>query len=297
MTRVGIAFVVLASLVPLRADAHDVDADTLIGRGLELRRAGNSTEALELFQRAHRAAPSPRTFGQMGLVETSLAHWSEAETHLLASLATPQDGWVQKNRPFLEQALDKTKDHLGELVVSGRPGTKVFVAGKVIGTLPLAAPVRVVEGDFPVTATADTFKPFLARVSVKGGARTAITIVLEPVDVASPLSPVSEPPTAAEPPRGSLRRWTGAALAVAGAGALAWGVTWIALDSRESCGSLQAGACQNVYDTKTAGWILTAGGSALALTGGVILFSSLHTAKPDLAFGITPKSFLLQAHF
>ena len=70
------------------AQAAEPTADDLIVRGLELRRAAKPGEALELFQRAHALAPSPRTMGQIGLVEASLEHWLDAETHLTASLAT-----------------------------------------------------------------------------------------------------------------------------------------------------------------------------------------------------------------
>ena len=66
------------------ARAAEPGADELITRGLELRRQAKPEQALEMFQRAHALAPSPRTLGQMGLVEASLEHWLDAETHLTA---------------------------------------------------------------------------------------------------------------------------------------------------------------------------------------------------------------------
>ena len=80
-----------------------------------------------MFRRAHALAPSARTFGQMGLVETSLKRWVDAETHLAMSLSNPDDGWVDKNRTFLDEALAICRQHVGELVVSGPAGAEVFV--------------------------------------------------------------------------------------------------------------------------------------------------------------------------
>lgn len=297
MTRIAITLAFLAGLTPARARASDVDPDVLIGRGLDLRRAGKSTEALELFRRAHREAPSPRTLGQMGLVETSLARWTDADIHLSASLATPDDAWVRQNRSFLEQALARTKDHIGELVISGRPGTEVSFGGKALGALPLAEPLRTTEGAFLLTATAATFKPFSVSVTIKGGSRTAVTIVLEPIAVAAPNPPAMESFALSEAPASSGRRKTGVALAAAGVGALTWGIAWIALDNHGACGSIQSGACGTVYDTRTAGWILAASGGALALTGGALLLSTFHPANSELAFAITPRSLLLQTRF
>ncbi|HSS40143.1 MAG TPA: hypothetical protein VLT58_15355, partial [Polyangia bacterium] len=48
------------------------EAEALISRALELRRAGHPTDALQLLRQAHDNAPSARTLGHMGLVETSL---------------------------------------------------------------------------------------------------------------------------------------------------------------------------------------------------------------------------------
>ncbi len=297
MTRAALASVLLVTAISAGARANDVAPDALIIKGLDLRRAGRSVEALEFFRRAHREAPSPRTLGQMGLVEASLAHWMDADVHLAASLTTPDDAWVHKNRPFLEQALGRAKTHIGELVVGGRPGTTVTFAGRALGALPLAGPVRVVEGDFLLTATAATFKPFSLSVTIKGGSRTAVTIVLEPIAVAAPNPPVTESLAVSEAPASSGRRKTGVALAAAGVGALTWGITWIALDNHDACGSVRSGACGTVYDTRTAGWILAAGGGALALTGGALLLSTFHPANSELALAITPRSLLLQARF
>ena len=296
MSRAALAVFIALTALSAGARARDVDPDTLIAQGLELRRAGKSAEALELFRKAHQQAPSPRTLGQMGLVEASLARWIDGDGHLSASIATPDDAWVRKNRPFLDQALDRARMHIGELVISGRPGATVSLAGTALGVLPLAGPVRSLEGNYALSASGNGFKPFSTNVVIKGGARTAVVIVLEPID-APAAAPAKDPFTAADGPASSTKRWAGLTLAAAGIVALTWGIVWIELDSHNTCGSLQAGSCGTVYDTRPAGWILTAGGSAAALAGGVLLFSTLHVSNPDLTVAISPSSLQLAGRF
>src|SRR3954471_22202454 len=134
------------------ARAADPTADDLIVRGLELRRAANPGEALEMFQHAHALAPSPRTLGQMGLVETSLERWIDAEAHVTTALMTPGNLWVRKNRMFLDQALMLCRDHIGELVVTGPNGTDVAIDNIRLGTLPFVQRARLAEGRAIVTA-------------------------------------------------------------------------------------------------------------------------------------------------
>lgn len=290
-----VALILVVNLAPALARADD-DPDVLIMRGLDLRRAGRSTDALALFRRAYEVAPSPRTLGQMGLVESSLQLWANAESHLVAALATPEDAWVHRNRHFLELARARTKEHVGELVITGPPGIEVSLGEKPIGSLPLAAPVRLVEGDIAIHATSDGYKPFSLEVSIKGGSRTAVSIVLDRIDL-SPRNPeIQDPVSTAAKPRAS-RLWTGTTLAVAGAGALAWGISWIALDGRHDCSGGQSTGCASTYDTRTPGILLAVGGGALALAGSVLLYSSLHPAASNVTLGMTTCSLRFEARF
>ncbi|HEY4395226.1 MAG TPA: tetratricopeptide repeat protein [Polyangia bacterium] len=280
---------------PGAAWAHgpDQDPDVLIKRGLELRRAGKSEEALELFRRAHESAPCPRTLGQMGLVESSLQLWIEADSHLTAALATPDDAWVHKNRRFLEQAVVRAREHVGELMITGPPGAKIAVAGKSIGALPLPAPIRIAEGDVAVSASSDGAKPYAIDVSIKGGARAAISIVLEPIDLAAPRLAEQAQPFVASPSPKKTRLGLGASLAAGGLAALVWGVTWMAVDGQSSCAG-----CRTAYETRTPGLLLIGGGSALALAGGALIFWALHPSEPTTArVGVSSRSVQFEARF
>ncbi len=292
----SVVLLIAAHVDPALARADDADPDVLIRRGLDFRRAGRSAEALALFRRAYEEAPSPRTLGQMGLVESSLQLWADAEAHLVATLATPSDAWVHRNRQFLDQARERTKEHMGDLVITGPPGTKVSLGERPIGALPLAAPVHLVEGEITIDATSAGHKPFSLDLSIKGGARAAVSIVLEPIDLAAHDSEVQEV-VALSPPARHWRLWTGTTLAVAGAGALIWGIAWIALDGRPDRGAGQPASYATTYDTRTPGMLLAAGGGALALAGGVLLHSALHRAPLNVTLGLTTHSLRFEARF
>ena len=288
------------------ARAADPTADELITRGLELRRQAKPEQALEMFQRAHAISPSQRTLGQMGLVETSLEHWMDAEAHLTAAAATPGDPWVKKNHAFLDQALGVCRGHIGELVVTGPAGTDVAVDGKHVGTLPATQPVRLVEGNTVVAANNTGFKDFSKTVAIAGGAKTSLAIVLDPVDkrpaialsAPAPLPPPPPAPSLAapEPSRSGWKTATGVGMVAAGAGLIAWGVVWIAIDGDDACATTGP-ACLSVRDTKTAGWILTAMGAAAAAGGTVLLVTGRHRDGASVALGATPTSLSLSGRF
>jgi hypothetical protein len=312
MTRAVTFTLLFLSVARLAFAADERAADAMITRGLELRREGKSVEALEMLQRAHAIAPSPRSLGQLGLVELSLDHWSEAEDHLAASIVTDQDPWVHKNRALLDQALSLAKSHVGQIALSGPDGATVTIGGKIIGTLPHAQPVRVGEGTAIVTATAPGFKQFILSVPVQAGMETPLKIALDPVDVrppapsnSAPVSPPSPTPSATPSPTPELsthyswRTWTGGTLVGVGAGVAGWGVAWIVLDGRTTSGTCTPGApagCLPVYNTKTAGWILTAGGAATAAVGGFLLYGAKKSGS-DVTIGFGPTSLLLGGHF
>lgn len=288
-----LSLLVFGGLGSARARGSDNAPDTLIMRGLELRRMGRSKEALEMFRRAHASAPCPRTLGQMGLVESSLQLWTDADADLTAALATPDDLWVHKNRQFLAQAMDRAREHIGELVITGPPGAAIAVAGKPIGALPLLAPIRLAEGDVAVSATSGGAKTYSVDVSIKGGGRAAISIILDPIDLVLPAPPSEAQPFVSSPSPRKTRLRLGASLGITGVAALVWGIVWIAIDGRPSCAG-----CGSSYDTRTSGLLLVGGGSALALAGGALVFSALHLGAPtNTTIGLANRSVQLETRF
>jgi hypothetical protein len=300
-----VAVLFWATSLSVGAVAAEPSADGLIEQGLGLRREGKPDQALELFRQAHALAPSPRTLGQMGLVETSLERWVDGENHLAVSLANPDDRWVAKNRAFLDEALGLCRSHVGDLLVSGPPGTEIFVGGRSVGTLPAVPALRLAEGSVTVSASAPGTKPFERTVTIRPGARSALVIALDPI-VATPVvvtpAPAATAPgpaqliTTAPPTRSgsspsTWHSWVGVSLAVAGAAAIGWGVYWIAIDGNGAPGTNQ------LYNTRTPGLILASAGAAAVIGGAVIFFTGRHPSESTVAVGLTPGSVLLQGRF
>lgn len=300
-----IAALLWATSLSIAAMAAEPGADALIEQGLNLRRDGKPEQALEMFRKAHALAPSPRTFGQMGLVETSLKNWVEGEKHLSVSLANPDDRWVAKNRAFLDEALGLCRSHVGDLVVSGPAGAEVFVGGQSVGTLPAVPALRLAEGTVTVSASAPGSKPFEHAVAIRPGARSALVIALDPIPptpavaASAPVAPAPAPLITTAPPihqestPSSWHTWAGVSLAVAGAAAVGWGIYWIAVDGN-STGDPKK---HLGYNTQTPGLILAGAGVAAVAGGAWIFFTGRRATEPAVAVGLTPSSILLQGRF
>jgi hypothetical protein len=308
-----IAALIWTASLSVGARAAEPSADALIEQGLDLRRGGKPEQALELFRQAHAIAPSPRTFGQMGLVETSLKRWVDGENHLSLSLANPDDHWVAKNRAFLDEALGSCRRHVGDLVVSGPAGAEVFVAGQSIGTLPAVPALRLAEGTVAVSASAPGSKPFEKSVTIRPGARSTLVIALAPI-VAMPVAPPAAPAAAAVPAPAptplittepathresrpsNWHTWGGVSLAVAGAAALGWGLYWIAIGNGDT-GQTDNNHQELLYATRTPGLIIAGAGAAAVAGGALIYFTGRHPADSAIALGLTPGSILLRRSF
>jgi len=287
--------------------ADDKAADAMIAKGLELRREGRSLEAVAIFQKANEIAPSPRSAGQLGLAESAIDRWGDAEQHLNTSLASPEDPWVKDHRALLEQALTLVGSRMGQIRLTGPAGAVIVISGKSAGTLPLAMPVRVNAGPALVTATASGFRQFEMSVPVEAGKETQLNIVLEAIPLSSAPAPLPATTAAAVSPvravevqpQSSWRTWTGASLIGVGAAMAAWGIVWIAIDGHSSSGSCTAGApsnCVPVYNTKTVGYVLTGVGVATSAAGAVLLYSG-RTHGSDVSVAVGPSALFLTGRF
>jgi hypothetical protein len=178
------------------ADAAEVEA--LIAKGNELRRAGTPGPALPYFQKAYELARSPRTSGQLGLAELAAGYPVDAVDHLESALQSPNDPGIVKYRKMLTDALTLARSQIGNLAVDGAPaGAEVVVDGRVVGVLPLSAPVRLAARDVEVVVRSPGYEPLKRLVSIAGGQRQALTINLEKIEKPAELPP---PPQAARPP-------------------------------------------------------------------------------------------------
>ncbi len=291
--------------------ADSSETERLIREGNDLRRAGNVGAALPLFQRAHSLAHTPRTAAQLGLVEFSLGYSLEAEAHLMQALSSPNDPWVSSSHAVLIDVLAKVRATIGELAVSGTPtGAEVFLNGRSVGHLPLAAPLRTSQGPATIEIRASDHASASSTIEVTGGRRKEVTLHLtaapteltraalpEKTDQVDGLSLKQGPDRPLRPPAGnagnegrgrSIVGWSlvGAGLASAAGGAI-W--LWWARD----CQPMTGFECSRESPSSIPGLVLVGGGAAAALTGGLML---LTRPSPRIQLGLTGGSVFLMGH-
>ena len=242
---VGVAaLALLLTAAPAGAASAKDDADAAIARGVALRRQGEDARALEEFQRAKAAWPSPRASAQVGLALQALGRWAEAESEIEAAIHEEQDPWILKNRSTLEGALDVIRQHVGRLEILGSPeGAEIFVEQRRVGVLPLRQPVRVTAGTVGLEVRAVGYLPVTRNISIAAGMLSRETVKLTP-DPAAIAPPPGDPRTSEaesessrERPSTSSHDWHLPAAWTVGAGGvvlLAGGVTALFVRSSRS---------------------------------------------------------------
>jgi hypothetical protein len=240
-------------------------------------------QALGLFERARELERSGRPHGLLGLTEPLLKKWDRSEQHLNAALALTGDPWVEKNqnRVHLMNALNTVREHIGELTVAGTPaGAQVWVNGQSHGTLPLAAPIHVGEGESNVQVTAPGYQPFVRSVTVRGRRATSrLDVALEKVKTVE-VSPIARAPreNGGGTEQSSPTPWQRAAgFALVGAGVLSMvgGSIYLVRVNRSDCSELPMGAMCNTRKASSApGWALLGAGLAAGIGGGVMLYQN-----------------------
>src|SRR5437868_6723538 len=177
LARALATLVCLAAAAAPAAAAGPDDAEALIKQGNDLRRSGDDQGALPLLARAYQAQPGPRTAVQLGLVEEALGRWGDADEHLTIGLRAGGDAWIARNRKTIEAALRVVKPHVGRIEITGEPaGAEVLVGGRRVGTVPLAAPVRVSEGSIDVELRAPGYRHGFRTLTVRGGQYQPVVI-------------------------------------------------------------------------------------------------------------------------
>ena len=154
------------------AGGRSGEAEALIRQGVELRAQKKDERALPLFEKAYQISRTPRTAGQLGLVEMALGYFVDAEKYLSEAVASPDHPWVAKNLATLKAQLATAKSQIGELYIVGEPaGAEVLVNGKAVGKLPLSTPIRLDKGRADVQVRAPGYVASTDTVTMVGGKR------------------------------------------------------------------------------------------------------------------------------
>jgi tetratricopeptide (TPR) repeat protein len=175
----------------LRADAQaqdsgrpeNQDADKFVAEGIELRARGKDDEALGAFQKAAEIDPgSVRVQIHLALVHQALGNWLLADEYLSQALARQNHPYVNRHRQALEDAKRVIDANIGRLEIEGEPaGAEVRLNGRLVGTLPLTAPIRSTVGSFMLEVRHDGHYPARRPITIIGGGLVREAVQLEPL--------------------------------------------------------------------------------------------------------------------
>jgi hypothetical protein len=166
--------------------------------------AGALAVALDIYREAYALFPTPRGTAQLGLCEEQLGELGPAESHIDEALKQRKDPWIRQKQKDLRAALKRIQKQAGTLNISGTPdGSEILVNGRLIGSLPLAAPVRVATGTVKVHARKKGYTPVeqMVDVSARGSRQVLVTLSEAPPPSVVPMPfPAPEPVAAAPVP-------------------------------------------------------------------------------------------------
>lgn len=158
--------------------------EALLREGVDLRAQGRDAEALARFRAAWTLAPSPRARAQMGWAAQALGRWREAEEMLREAAAAQGDAWIEGNRAELARSLADVGARLGDVWVECEVvGAQVALDGEVVGTLPLARPLRAPLGAVTLRVSAEGYLAVTREgVRVRAGevAREHVALTADP---------------------------------------------------------------------------------------------------------------------
>lgn len=134
--------------------------------------------AQQLFEQAHRLAPSARTLRTLGMVAFELRQYETALTYLRASLDDTRRKLADAHRAGVEDLIERTETFLGKLVLTVvPPGAEVRIDGAPANwhgdELWLHTGVRSVSVEAP------GHQPFGKDIEVHGNERIRLHVTLE----------------------------------------------------------------------------------------------------------------------
>ena len=215
---------VSAAAAAQETPAENPDADRFVARGIALRAEGKDNEALQAFQQAEALDPaSVRVQIHLATVYQALGNWLLADEYLSKALSRQNHPYINRHRQVLEDAKRVIDSNIGRLEVDGDPpGAEIYLSGRALGTLPLAAPARSTVGSYVLEVRSPGHYPLRRPISIVGGGLVRESVHLQPMPPDEPSRPVTAAGTAAArfggveeaPPSRVWLTWTFAGAAI-----------------------------------------------------------------------------------
>jgi hypothetical protein len=305
-----ILLTILAQASPLTADPQaKAQAQALLGQGTALYQQGDIAGALEKFEAAYIAFPSPKLMFNIGQAKRDLGRPGEAIEAFQRFLAEATDAWPE-TMAEARNSVAELQSKLGRIRIDCETaGAEIAVDGKSVGVAPLPDLIWATPGRHQVTAKHVSAAPAIEDVDVATGSVSTVTVRMLPLAASVALAPKVAPGfdvRTARSPNGASegwwlgRKWTWVAAGstvVLAAGAITAGVLMQdKFDSlRSSCGagnSLRPGCPQSDIDSVSSRqtianvfWGLTA--AAVVTTGVLFYFEGRPVSVAPVAGGAT----------
>jgi hypothetical protein len=173
-------------LLAAGARAQPATADMEAGRrhfdrGVEYYRDGNLNAALIEFKRAYASAPNYRVLYNLGQVSNALSDYTGAQSYFQKYLSDGAEEIDGSRRRDVESTLTKLAGRITTITLHCNvKGAELYVDEVLVGTSPLAEPVRVSAGTRRLSA-AVSGRPRATRVvEAAGGEALSVQLELEP---------------------------------------------------------------------------------------------------------------------
>ena len=237
-----------------------VEAKVHFRRGIEAYEAHRLSEAAAEFKMAYDLSPAYKVLYNIGQVNVALGDAVAAVDAYEKYLEQGGNEIPASRRQAVQAELAEQRARIGTVVLACNPdGTSVQIDGKLVGTTPLAAPIRLTSGKHSLTLIAKNHDPLIRELEVVGKNQVTLELSLQPVGPVAGVEPPPKAPDAVPAPAASTAPSTAATPAVA--------PTARTPDS-----------APNTRTQLIVGYSSVAGGAALAVAGGVLAWVGVDKA-------------------
>jgi len=168
--------------------AVDTEAAELRGRANAAMNSGRPADALKAYERVYELTRNPAMLYNMARAQQALTNYPLAED-LLRQFKAEAPPAVLEKVGNLDGILEEVVTRIHTLTLQARVvGAEVRVGGRVVGTTPLAKPLRINAGDTQVDVQAHGFVPFSRRLDLRGGTASTLDVELLRIDDSGVLS-------------------------------------------------------------------------------------------------------------
>jgi len=183
-----ILVVILAQASPSIGDPQvKAQAKALLGQGTKLYEQGDIAGAMEKFQAAYAAFPSPKLMFNIGQADRDLHRHLEALEAFEKFLTDAPDASPEMIADA-RKSVNELRKKLGQIQIDCMTaGSEVSVDGKSVGRTPLPGLIWATPGHHQIAAKHESVAPAVEEVDVKAGVVSSVTLRLAATVTAAPI--------------------------------------------------------------------------------------------------------------